>query len=108
MFFKIPALLLKQLYTFGGLANANGDVRLALKNRLSDATVTAIRRIEAEVNPENLASCALLLRVGFVFEGRLRKRWVAKGNAYDTNIYSWLAEDRLAASLSSPGSGDSS
>lgn len=55
-----------------------------------------IRRIEAEVNPENLASCALLTRVGFAFEGRLRKRWVAKGIDYDTNIYGWLAEDRLA------------
>ena len=50
-----------------------------------------IRRIEAEVNPENLASCALLLKVGFALEGRLRKRWEAKGNAYDTNIYGWLA-----------------
>jgi len=56
-----------------------------------------IRRIEAEVNPENLASCALLTRIGFTFEGRLRKRWVAKGIDYDTNIYGWLAEDRLAA-----------
>jgi RimJ/RimL family protein N-acetyltransferase len=56
-----------------------------------------IRRIEAEVNPENVASCALLTRVGFLFEGRLRKRWVAKGVDYDTNIYGWLAEDRLAA-----------
>jgi RimJ/RimL family protein N-acetyltransferase len=54
-----------------------------------------VRRVEAEVNPVNLASCALLLRVGFAFEGTLRKRWVAKGAAYDTNIYGWLAEDRL-------------
>jgi hydroxymethylglutaryl-CoA reductase (NADPH) len=48
MFFKVPSLLLKQLYTFGGLANANGDVRLALKNRLSDATVTGIQGIEID------------------------------------------------------------
>lgn len=63
-----------------------------------------IRRIEAEVNPENLASCALLLKVGFALEGRLRKRWEAKGNAYDTNIYGWLAEDRLAAGAGRQGS----
>ena len=56
-----------------------------------------VRRIEAEVNPENVASCALLLRVGFTFEGRLRKRWSAKGVAYDTNMYGWLAEDRHGA-----------
>ena len=55
----------------------------------------AIRRIEAEVNPANLASCALLLAVGFSLEGRLRKRWVSKGAAYDTNFYGCLAEDWL-------------
>ena len=52
-----------------------------------------IRRIEAEVNPDNLASCGLLVAVGFALEGTLRKRWVAKGTAYDTNIYGCLAED---------------
>lgn len=52
-----------------------------------------IRRIEAEVNPDNLASCGLLVSVGFALEGTLRKRWVAKGSAYDTNIYGCLAED---------------
>jgi ribosomal-protein-alanine N-acetyltransferase len=63
-----------------------------------------IRRIEAEVNPANVASCVLLTRVGFTFEGRLRKRWVAKGVDYDTNIYGWLAEDRLAAGAARQGS----
>jgi RimJ/RimL family protein N-acetyltransferase len=65
-----------------------------------------IRRIEAEVNPENLASCALLTKVGFVFEGTLRKRWVAKGIDYDTNIYGWLAEDRIAAGAGGAGGSD--
>lgn len=55
--------------------------------------VLGIRRIEAEVNPDNLASCALLAAVGFALEGRLRKRWVAKGVTYDTNFYGCLAED---------------
>lgn len=49
-----------------------------------------IRRMEAEVNPDNLASCALLVAVGFTLEGRLRKRWVSKGAAYDTNFYGLL------------------
>lgn len=64
-----------------------------------------IRRIEAEVNPENAASCSLLLRVGFTFEGTLRKRWVAKGSAYDTHIYGWLAEDRRPAEAAPEGEG---
>ena len=45
MFLKIPSLILKQLYTFGSLANTSEGVRLTLKNRLSDATVTRISSI---------------------------------------------------------------
>jgi RimJ/RimL family protein N-acetyltransferase len=54
-----------------------------------------IRRIEAEVNPDNGPSNALLLGLGFVREGLLRQRWVAKGAAYDTHIYGCLADDWL-------------
>lgn len=50
-----------------------------------------LRRIEAEVNPDNIASHRLLLALGFVHEGRLRQRWVGKGRAYDTNVYGCLA-----------------
>jgi len=64
MFFKIPSLLLKQLYTFGGLANTNGDVRLALKNRLGDATVTAIRAVEIDGRPVPAGSITVDLGEG--------------------------------------------
>lgn len=56
-----------------------------------------IRRIEAEVNPENIASHELLRALGFVHEGRLRQRWVGKGRAYDTNVYGCLAGEWAAA-----------
>jgi RimJ/RimL family protein N-acetyltransferase len=52
-----------------------------------------IRRVEAEVHPDNTGSHALLRAVGFVHEGCLRKRWVAKGQAYDTHFYGCLAEE---------------
>jgi ribosomal-protein-alanine N-acetyltransferase len=52
-----------------------------------------IRRIEAEVNPANAASTALLQRLGFTLEGRLRQRWVSGGVPYDTHLYGYLAED---------------
>ena len=52
-----------------------------------------IRRIEAEVDPTNAASCALLEGLGFTLEGRLRQRWVGKGRTYDTNIYGCLEPD---------------
>lgn len=52
-----------------------------------------MRRIEAEVNPSNTAPNRLLLSMGFALEGTLRKRWVTKGVAYDTNFYGCLADD---------------
>jgi RimJ/RimL family protein N-acetyltransferase len=52
-----------------------------------------LRRLEAEVNPANLASNALLQRLGFTREGTLRQRWVAKGAAYDTHIYGMLRDE---------------
>jgi [ribosomal protein S5]-alanine N-acetyltransferase len=54
-----------------------------------------LRRIEAEVHPDNSASNKLLLALGFTHEGLLRKRWVTRGAAYDTNFYGCLAEDWL-------------
>ena len=71
-----------------------GLMREALSTLIAYAFDTCeLRRLEAEVNPENLASNQLLLRLGFTLEGVLRKRWVAKGNAYDTNIYGLLRDE---------------
>ena len=41
----IPSMLLKQLYTFGSLSNADHGVQFAIKNRLSDAEVTELQGI---------------------------------------------------------------
>jgi ribosomal-protein-alanine N-acetyltransferase len=54
-----------------------------------------IRRIEAEARPDNVASNQLLQSLGFIHEGRLRQRWTAKGETYDTNIYGCLVADWL-------------
>lgn len=43
---KIPQLLLRQLYTFGSLANEPPGFRLSLKNRLSDVTLIRIVRVK--------------------------------------------------------------
>ena len=58
---------------------------------------SGLRRIEAEVDPENVASCARCRRLGFTLEGRLRQRWVGKGRTYDTCIYGCLAHEWPAA-----------
>jgi ribosomal-protein-alanine N-acetyltransferase len=55
-----------------------------------------LRRLEAEVNPANTASCELLRRCGFVHEGTLRQRWFGKGAVYDTSIYGLLHDDARA------------
>jgi [ribosomal protein S5]-alanine N-acetyltransferase len=60
-------------------------------------TTLGLRRLEAEVNPRNGASCRLLERLGFTNEGLLRKRWVAKGGVYDTRFYGLLREEWLPA-----------
>lgn len=45
---KIPALVLKRLYTFGSLENVRGGVSFSLKNRLMDATLTAVEHIQID------------------------------------------------------------
>lgn len=84
-------------YALGRAHWRQGIMREAIEVACSHAFgALGIRRIEAEVNPDNAASCRLLAGVGFVLEGRLRKRWVAKGEAHDTNVYGCLAEEWLA------------
>ncbi len=53
----------------------------------------ALRRIEAEVNPENAPSNRLIQTLGFTEEGLLRQRWFSKGSAHDTNIYGLLRDE---------------
>ncbi len=56
---KIPALILKQLYTFGSLENVRGGVTFAIKNRLSDATLEAVRQIRIDGEEMPLAKVEL-------------------------------------------------
>lgn len=52
-----------------------------------------IRRLEAEVNPANVASLRVLERLGFTREGLLRQRWVTEGLAYDVAAYGLLRHE---------------
>ncbi|MCF7223371.1 GNAT family N-acetyltransferase [Marilutibacter chinensis] len=56
-----------------------------------------LRRIEADIDPRNLASCRLAERLGFVREGLLRERWQVNGEISDTALYGLLARDWNAA-----------
>lgn len=57
-----PSLLLKQLYTFGSLRNTDGGVQFSVKNRLSDATLTGIRRVS--INGESVPPEKVTLDLG--------------------------------------------
>ncbi len=52
-----------------------------------------LRRIEAEVEPDNGASNSLLLKLGLTREGLLRERWNNNGHNYDTNVYGLLSHE---------------
>ncbi len=44
----VPSALLKQLYTFGSLENTDQGIEFALKNRLKDATLTALLDVKID------------------------------------------------------------
>ena len=50
-------------------------------------------RIEADVDPRNLASRHLLERLGFRHEGLMRARWHVAGEVCDTAWYGLLADE---------------
>jgi [ribosomal protein S5]-alanine N-acetyltransferase len=85
-------------YVMGRANWGRGFTHEALKAIIEFAFGTAgLRRIEAEIDPANVASNKLALKLGFVLEGRLRERWITKGKAGDTNIYGLLREDWASA-----------
>jgi RimJ/RimL family protein N-acetyltransferase len=52
-----------------------------------------LERLEADVDPANAASIALLERLGFVREGFMRERWWVGGKAFDSVFYGLLARE---------------
>ena len=61
---KIPSLILRQLYTFGTLENVPGGVRFALKNRLSDGTLTGVTGLKIDGEAVSLEGVSLDLGDG--------------------------------------------
>lgn len=63
---KLPSMLLRQLYSFGSLANEEDGFRFSLKNRLSDASLTRILRVKVDGREIPLAGLQLDLGDGRV------------------------------------------
>jgi ribosomal-protein-alanine N-acetyltransferase len=55
-----------------------------------------LNRIEADIDPRNVASARSLERLGFRKEGRLRERWIVSGEVSDSDLYGLLRIDWLA------------
>lgn len=62
MAMPIPSMLLKQLYTFASLKNAEKNLQFSLKNRLSDATLTSLDSIR--INGKAVPEGKILLDLG--------------------------------------------
>ena len=58
-------------------------------------TSLGLRRIEAEIDPDNHASAKALEKLGFAQEGLLRQRWEIGGVVSDSALYGRLASDRF-------------
>ncbi len=56
-------------------------------------TVEGHRRIFADTDPDNVGSNALLTRLGFTLEGRLRGEWETHLGVRDSLIWGLLAQD---------------
>jgi len=56
----------------------------------------AFIRIEADIDPRNIASARTLERLGFEHEGLMRHRWIVAGEVSDTGYYGLLREKWLA------------
>jgi [ribosomal protein S5]-alanine N-acetyltransferase len=52
-----------------------------------------LQRIEADIDPRNLASCRLVEKLGFRLEGLLRERWRVNGEVTDTALYGLLTRE---------------
>lgn len=75
---------------FWGQGLAGEMLRLALDFAFD---TLALNRIEADIDPLNLASCTLVERAGFQREGYLRERWRVGGGVQDTALYGLLRKE---------------
>lgn len=94
-------------------SNRRGDIGYALarahwqRGYLSEAMEAFIahafdaldlNRIEADIDPRNVASAKLLEKMAFVREGYMRERWIVNGEVCDTAFYGLLRREWMARS----------
>jgi ribosomal-protein-alanine N-acetyltransferase len=81
-------------YALARSAWGAGFMQEALSALITYAFTTLnLHRIEAEIDPHNVASAKTLERLGFVKEGLLRERWIVDGKISDSGLYGLLSRD---------------
>jgi len=71
-----------------------GYMHEALKALLRYAFMARnLNRLEADIDPRNLASAKTLERLGFIKEGHLRERWIVNGEVSDSWLYGLLRRE---------------
>jgi RimJ/RimL family protein N-acetyltransferase len=81
-------------YALGRPYWGSGYMHEALQALLRYAFQTLdLNRLEADIDPRNLASANTLERLGFLKEGHLRERWIVSNEISDTDLYGLLNRD---------------
>lgn len=81
-------------YILGRPYWGSGYMHEALRALLNYAFQTLdLHRLEADIDPRNLASARTLERLGFQKEGHLRQRWIVNGEISDTWLYGLLRQE---------------
>jgi len=81
-------------YALGHEAWGHGYINEALQALLEHGfSEMALNRVEADIDPRNLASAKTLEHLGFQKEGTLRERWIVNGEVSDTGLHGLLASD---------------
>lgn len=58
-------------------------------------TNLSVRRLEADIHPDNKASAALLAKLGFEQEGYLKQRWIVGDEVSDSAIFGLLLPTKV-------------
>jgi RimJ/RimL family protein N-acetyltransferase len=81
-------------YALGRLHWGHGYAQEALRALLNFAFAElSLLRIEADVDPRNMASIKTVERLGFRREGYLRERWLVNGELQDSVYYGLLKRE---------------
>lgn len=92
--FHQPSRRAEMGYALGRPYWGKGYMHEALRALVSYAfDALDLNRLEADIDPRNVASAKTLERLGFQHEGLLRERWIVSSEVSDTALYGLLRRE---------------